>query len=94
MNRNCISCLCHFCDRTECRYKAHNANVCNIRCIIVKTSVEVNYKPVLCCDRFHHTTIHKRYKIKLRRNSLEDVLKKMSAADFLRMLGGGKNDKH
>ena len=92
MNKNCINCLCHFCDRSECRYKAAGENICNNRCIIVKTAVDVHYKPVLCCDRFHHVTLHKVFKVKRKAHTFDDALKKMSAADFLKALGGGNRD--
>ena len=92
MRKECISCLCHFCDRSECRYKALKANICNIRCIEIQTIVREHYKPVLCCDRFHHVTIHKRYKVTHKARTIEEALKKMSAIDFLRYMGGGKSD--
>ena len=92
MNKNCINCLCHFCDRSECRYKLGRTTVCDTRCVVIGTAMSVHYKPVLCCDKFHHVTLHKVYKVKRKAHSIDDVLKKMSAADFLKVLGGGKRD--
>lgn len=92
MNKNCINCLCHFCDRSECRYKASAKRICDIRCIEVGTAVNVHYKPVMCCDRFHHVGLHKVYRVKLKAHTIDDALKRMSAADFLKVLGGGKRD--
>ena len=90
--KECINCLCNFCDRTECRYKASNSNVCEVRCYDIQTTVKVHYKPVLCCDKFRHGTVHKVFKVKRKARTIDDVLKTMSAADFLNVLGGGKRD--
>ena len=93
MKCECISCLCNFCTKTNCRYtKARCSSVCNIRCIHISDTVTYNYKPVLLCDKFQHAVIHKRYKITAVQSQRKNALATISLKDFLSLLGGGGNN--
>lgn len=89
MRCECVSCLCNYCTKTDCRYiKAKQHNVCCVRCIHIDTKVSYNYQPVLLCDKFKHRIIHKRYRVKLLRSSRQNALATISLKDFLKLLGG------
>lgn len=93
MRCSCVSCLCNYCTKTDCRYiKIGNRNICSVRCIYIDNSVHYEFKPVLVCDKFVHRTIHKTYKIKLLRSGKRSFLDNISVSDFLKLLGGDKND--
>ena len=85
----CINCLCHFCTREKCRYKkARQSDICSVRCISVTDKVKYNRVPLLVCDKFVHSTLHKHYKISNIRSNRKNTLSTISLKDFLKLLGG------
>lgn len=89
MKCECISCLCNYCTKTNCRYtKARCSSPCNVRCYHIDDIVHYHYSPVLICDKFAHRTIHKQYRIKLVRSARDNSLATISLKDFLKLLGG------
>lgn len=89
----CINCLCHYCDKLSCRYKkdARKMSVCFVRCYS-KSDYVCKTRPTLCCDNFHHQMVRKHYRVVRKRSKLEDIIGKISAKEFLKMLGGGIDD--
>ena len=91
MKCECVSCLCHFFTREMCRYKkARQSDICSVRCISVTDKVKYNRVPLLVCDKFVHSTLHKHYKISSIRSNRQNTLATISLKDFLKALGGDK----
>ena len=96
MKKECVACLCAYCTYYKtptCRYATNKGfDPCSVRCYSVRDVVKINRQPRLTCDKFAHRAIHKYYIKKIKRNGRKEMLNKMSAADFLKMMGGNFND--
>ncbi len=83
----CMNCLCKFCTRLDCKYQSKRFfDPCYIRC-----GYRLGLKPRLVCNEFHNTARVKIYRVVRKGSTIENLLRKMSAADLIAMFGGGLN---
>ncbi len=84
----CMNCLCKFCTRLDCKYQAKRFfDPCYIRC-----GYKLGQSPRLICSEFHNTARVKQYWVVRKAHTMENLLRKMSAADLIRLFGGGLNE--
>lgn len=81
----CMNCLCKFCTRYDCKYQSERYfDPCYIRC-----GYKLGKTPRLVCSDFHNTARVRTFKIVRKGRTIDNLLRKMSAADLLALVGGG-----